>query len=194
MARPKNTSHQTRQLLTKMLEQPRAWHYGYELWAAGCVRASYTERYFSRVRYFLAAAVVGVAYEFLDETITGIMAAQAWPRWYIAFAKVHKHLSLELWSISAYILPRALVAAGFGVLLGRLAPRASITLPCLSLGVWVLYSLGAEVYSFAAICNCPTLTLWESWIRSPALGVAAVIVPAGAMLLAFHRAQRMTCH
>jgi PadR family transcriptional regulator, regulatory protein PadR len=31
MARPRNASHQTRLLLVTMLEQPRAWHYGYEL-------------------------------------------------------------------------------------------------------------------------------------------------------------------
>ena len=31
MGRPKNASHQTRLLLTTMLEQPRAWYYGYEL-------------------------------------------------------------------------------------------------------------------------------------------------------------------
>jgi PadR family transcriptional regulator PadR len=31
MGRPKNTSLQTRRLLAKMLERPRAWHYGYEL-------------------------------------------------------------------------------------------------------------------------------------------------------------------
>jgi PadR family transcriptional regulator PadR len=31
MGRPKNTSHQTRLLLTTMLERSRAWRYGYEL-------------------------------------------------------------------------------------------------------------------------------------------------------------------
>jgi PadR family transcriptional regulator, regulatory protein PadR len=31
MGRPKNTSLQTRLLLAKMLEHPRAWHFGYEL-------------------------------------------------------------------------------------------------------------------------------------------------------------------
>ena len=31
MSRPQNASRQTRLLLTAMLEQPRAWHYGYEL-------------------------------------------------------------------------------------------------------------------------------------------------------------------
>ena len=31
MARPRNASQQTRLLLTTMLEQPRGWHYGYEL-------------------------------------------------------------------------------------------------------------------------------------------------------------------
>jgi DNA-binding PadR family transcriptional regulator len=31
MGRPRNASHQTRLLLTTMLEQPRAWYYGYEL-------------------------------------------------------------------------------------------------------------------------------------------------------------------
>jgi PadR family transcriptional regulator PadR len=31
MGRPQNASRQTRLLLTAMLEQPRAWHYGYEL-------------------------------------------------------------------------------------------------------------------------------------------------------------------
>lgn len=31
MGRPPNSSRQTRTLLMAMLEQPRAWHYGYEL-------------------------------------------------------------------------------------------------------------------------------------------------------------------
>jgi PadR family transcriptional regulator, regulatory protein PadR len=31
MGRPQNASRQTRLLLTAMLEEPRAWHYGYEL-------------------------------------------------------------------------------------------------------------------------------------------------------------------
>jgi|SRR5580658_5499350 PadR family transcriptional regulator PadR len=31
MGRPQNASRQTRLLLTAMLDQPRAWHYGYEL-------------------------------------------------------------------------------------------------------------------------------------------------------------------
>jgi PadR family transcriptional regulator, regulatory protein PadR len=31
MSRPQNASRQTRLLLSTMLEQPRAWHYGYEL-------------------------------------------------------------------------------------------------------------------------------------------------------------------
>jgi PadR family transcriptional regulator, regulatory protein PadR len=31
MGRPQNGSRQTRLLLTAMLEEPRAWHYGYEL-------------------------------------------------------------------------------------------------------------------------------------------------------------------
>ena|SRR6185437_14767082 len=31
VARPQNASRQTRLLLTTMLEQPRAWYYGYEL-------------------------------------------------------------------------------------------------------------------------------------------------------------------
>jgi PadR family transcriptional regulator PadR len=31
MSRPQNASRQTRLLLSSMLEQPRAWHYGYEL-------------------------------------------------------------------------------------------------------------------------------------------------------------------
>lgn len=31
MGRPPNASHQARLLLTTMLEQPRAWRYGYEL-------------------------------------------------------------------------------------------------------------------------------------------------------------------
>jgi hypothetical protein len=164
------------------------------IWAAGCVRASYMERYFSRARYFLAAAVIGVAYELLDETITGIMAAQRWPRWYVAFAKLHKHLSLELWSIFAYSVPSALVAAGFGVLLGRLRSKASIALPCLSLGVWFVFSLGTTVYWLAVTCSNPMRILWEAWILSPTSSVASVIMPACAMLLAFRRTQRTTPH
>jgi hypothetical protein len=164
------------------------------IWAAGCVRASYVERYSMRMWYLLIAAVGGIAIELLDESVTGIMAAQVWPRWFVAFAKVHKHLSLELWSIFAFIVPSALVAAAFGVLLARLAPKASIALPCLSLGVWFFYSLGTSVYWLAVTCSNPIRILWESWILSPTSSAASVIMPAGAMLLAFHRTQRMTRH
>jgi hypothetical protein len=93
------------------------------------------ERYLSRSRPLLTAIVVGLAFAFLDELITGVLAAVAWPHWYLVFAKAHRHLSLELWSIVAVTLPIALLAAGFGALLARLANASKIVLPCASIAV-----------------------------------------------------------
>jgi hypothetical protein len=156
------------------------------IWAAGCIGASYKERYCSGLRYFVVAAAVGIAYELLDEAITGIVAAQAWPRWYIPFARLHRHLSLELWEILASVLPSTLEAAGFGLLLARLTPRTSITLPCLSLGVYFTCLYGSGIYWVVVTCSNPLRVLWESWALLPASSATSVILPVCAMLLAFH--------
>ncbi len=159
------------------------------LWAAGCVRASYKDRYFGHVRSLLAAAAIGVAYELLDDTISGILAAQPWPRWYSAFARVHKHLSLSCGRFLQASYPVHSLRQVWGRYWDVWRRGASLALPGLSLGVWFVCSLGAEVYGFATVCDYPMLTLWESWTRSPALSVAGVILPAGAMLLTFRRTQ-----
>jgi hypothetical protein len=82
------------------------------MWAAGCVRASYAERYLARSRPLLTAVAVGLAFALLDELVTGVIAAIAWSHWYVMFAKAHRHLSLELWSIVVVTLPIALLAVG----------------------------------------------------------------------------------
>jgi hypothetical protein len=164
------------------------------IWAAGCVRASYVEGYFRRYFGFLAAAVIGVAFAILGETVTGVLAAQPWPRWYVQFAKAHRHLGLELWLIVGSSVPSTLLAAGFGVLLKRLTRKSSIGLPWLALSVWFVYGVGSDVYSSVVICNCPVSTLWESWVHSwvqfPASNMAAILMPAAALVLVFH----MTAH
>jgi hypothetical protein len=155
------------------------------IWAAGCVRASYIERYVGRLRYFVIAGAIGVAYELLDETVTGVFAAQAWPRWYTAFAKTHRHLSLELWQILASVLPSTLEAAGLGLLLARLAPRASIAVPCVSLSAYFACFYGTGIYWVILTCSNPLHVLWQSWMLLPATSAASVVMPVCAMLLAF---------
>ncbi len=156
------------------------------IWAVGCVRASYAERYYSRHVGLLAAAVIGIAYALGDETVTGVLAAQPWPRWYIPFAKAHRHLGLELWWILTMTVPCALLAAGLGILLKRLARGASMGLPLLSLAVWNACSLATDWYSIVVTCHCPLSTLWEPWTLFPASSAAGIIMPAAALLLAFH--------
>jgi hypothetical protein len=74
-------------------------------WAVGCLWASYMERYFGRLRSLLAAIAIGVVFALLSERIAGIMAARPWPHWYVAFGRMHKHFSLELWFTVTVILP-----------------------------------------------------------------------------------------
>jgi hypothetical protein len=155
------------------------------IWAVGCVRASYVERYFSRHFGVLAAAVIGIAYAVGDGTVTGILAAQPWPRWYIPFARAHKHLGLQLGWILAMTVPCALLAAAFGSLLKRVARGTSIGLPLLSLAVWNAYAFVTDWYFIVVTCHCPLSTLWEPWTLFPASSATGIILPAAALLVAF---------
>jgi len=149
-------------------------------WAFGCLRASYTRRYFKHHAAFLAAVAVGVAYAFADELLSGVLAARPYPRWYVAFARAHKHLSLELW-FSAQMLPSALLAGSFGVVLARLAKGSSTNLPLISLGVWVLYAL----LPLPGICNVPLGGVWESFRLWPISSIARVVVPSCALVFGY---------
>ena len=133
----------------------------------------------------LAATAVGVVFAFLDEEITGRLAAKAWPHWYIQFARTHKHLGLELSSIVALTLPVAVLAAGSGVLLGSLARKSSIALPCFSVLVWQLYNVGVDIYSAPAICPFTMRSLWDPFIIFPTSSIVAIALPACALMLAF---------
>jgi hypothetical protein len=148
------------------------------------------ERYLSRSRPLLTAIVVGLAFAFLDELITGVLAAVAWPHWYLVFAKAHRHLSLELWSIVAVTLPIALLAAGFGALLARLANASKIVLPCASIAVWVIYWF----VPMPSTCVVPLRVLWDDFLRSPTSYVAGFILPACALFLGFRRARDLKDH
>lgn len=159
------------------------------MWAVGCVWASYMERYLSKFPSLLAATAVGVVFAFLDEKITGRLAAKAWPHWYIQFARTHKHLGLELWSIVALTLPVAVLAAGSGVLLGSLARKSSIALPCFSVLVWQLYNVGVDIYSAPAICPFTMRSLWDPFIIFPTSSIVAIALPACALMRAFRLTQ-----
>jgi hypothetical protein len=156
-------------------------HYRALVWAAGCVRASYVERYLGRSRPVLTAIAVGLAFAFLNEFVSGIIIAVAWPHWYVVFAKAHRHLSLELWSIVAVSLPSALIAAGMGAALARLAGASKIVLPCISIGVWLMYWL----VPIPVTCVVPLQVLWEDVLRSPTSYAASIILPAAALVLGF---------
>jgi hypothetical protein len=160
-------------------------HYRALIWALGCVRASYRERYLGRSRPLLTAVAMGLAFAVLSELVTGIIAAVAWPHWYVEFARTHRHLSLELWSIFAGSLPIALLAAGFGMLLARLANGFRLTLPCVSIAVWMLYWL----IPIRTICDVPLRVLWDSFLRSPTSYVAGIVLPGCALFLGFCRAR-----
>jgi hypothetical protein len=153
------------------------------MWAVGCVRASYMERYVGRWRPLLTAVAVGLAFAVLDELVSGVIAAVAWPHWYVVFARAHKHLSLELWSIVAVSLPIALLAVGCGVLLARLANASKILLPCIALAVWALYWF--VPVPAACACVVPLRALWDDFLRSPTSYVAGFVLPACALLLGF---------
>jgi hypothetical protein len=155
------------------------------LWAVGCVRASYTERYLGRSRPLLTAIAVGLAFALLDELVTGVIAAVAWPHWYVVFAKAHRHLSLELWSVVAVTLPIALIAAAFGALLARLANASKIMLPCASIAVWVIYWL----VPISTTSDVPLRALWDDFLRSPTSYVAGIILPSCGFFLGFCRAR-----
>ena len=161
------------------------------MWAIGRVRASYMERFFGRSRSVLTAITVGIVFAILDEFVRGGLAAMAWPHWYVSFARAHKHLGLELWSI-AMILPVALMAAGFGCLLARLVKGSSIALPCVSIGVWVFYTFVPALAPGACIVSLQTL--WDDFLRSPTSYVVGIVLPTSALLLGFRRAQHATDH
>lgn len=160
------------------------------LWAIGCVRASYMERFYGRSRSVLTAITVGIVFAILDELLRGVLAAMAWPHWYVSFARAHKHLGLEVWFV-AMILPVALMAAGFGVLLARLVKGSSIALPCISIGVWVIYTF---VRALVPAADIPLQTLWDDFLRFPTSYVAGIVLPTCAMLLGYRRAQHTTDH
>jgi hypothetical protein len=161
-------------------------HYRALIWAAGCVRAGYMERY-GRSRPLLIAIAIGLVFAVLNELVTGMIAAVAWPHWYAVFARTHRHLSLELWSIFATTLPLALLAAGFGVLLARLANASRLTLPCTSIAVWMFYWL----IPIPTTCDVPLRTLWDDFLRSPTSYVAGIVLPGCALLLGFYRARAL---
>jgi hypothetical protein len=156
-------------------------HYRALRWAAGCVRASYMERYIGRSRPVFTAIGVGLAFAFLNELVTGVIVALAWPHWYVVFAMAHRHLSLELWSIVAVSLPSALIGAAMGAALARLASASKIVLPCISIGVWMMYWL----VPIPAICVVPLRVLWDDVLRSPTSYAASIILPVSALFLGF---------
>jgi hypothetical protein len=155
------------------------------MWAVGCVRASYIERYLGRSRPLLTAIAVGLAFALLDELVTGVIAAVPWPHWYVVFAGTHKHLSLELWSIVAETLPITLIGAGFGALLARLANSSKTVLPCVSIAVWVLYWL----VPIPALCVVPLRVVWDAILLAATSNVASIILPGCALFLGFCRAR-----
>jgi hypothetical protein len=158
-------------------------HYRALMWAIGCVRASYRERYLDRSRPLLAAIAVGLVFALLDEFVSGTLAAVAWPQWYVAFAGSHRHLSLELWSIVAVTLPIALLAAGSGALLARVSNTSRIMLPWASIGVWVIYLLVPT----PGPCVVALRVLWEDLVRSPTSSIAGVVLPGCALIVGFRR-------
>lgn len=155
------------------------------MWAVGCVRVSYVERYFARSRALLAATAVGILFALQDDAIMGRLAAQVWPHWYTQFARLHKHLGLELWSIMAFTLPTAALAGACGMLLGRVAGKSSIALPCLSVLVWQLYNVGADIYFSSPISPFTMRSVWEGLTIAPTSAVLGVALPACALALGF---------
>ena len=160
-------------------------HFQTLVWALGCVRASYMERYFRNFRPALYAFAVGVAFAATDELLTGVLAARPYPHWYLTFAKAHRHLSLELWSVIALTLPVALIAAGFGAMLARIAKVSALTLPFVSLSAWALYAL----LPLPALYDAPLRLLWEAFVLWPTSTIAGIILPGCGFVLGYRLAR-----
>ncbi len=109
-------------------------------------------------RLLLAAAAMGNLFALLDDAITGRLAAIAWPHWYIQFARVHRHLSLE-----------------------------SIALPFLSPGVWLLCGLGIDICYSPAECPFSLRALSGALALYPTSGLAGIVLPACGLVFAFRR-------
>jgi len=137
----------------------------------------------------LAAIAVGISFALLDEVVMGLLAATPWPRWYVPFARAHKHLGLELWRISA-TLPIAAIATVFGFLLARLTNGRSMALPCMSIGVWALYMF--VPWLLPAECSVPLRALWEDFLRFQASSIVGIVVPTCTLLLGFRFGFRIT--
>ena len=163
-------------------------HYRALLWALGCVHASYMERFGTRSRVIVIAIFIGYLFAALDVSITGVMAATAWPHWFIAFAKAHKHLSLELWSF-AMVLPVTFLAAGLGILLAHLAKNSSPSTPYVALGAWLIHTFAFTLVP--TVCLVPMATLWDDFLRFPTSYIAGVVLPSSALIFGFRRAQRI---
>jgi hypothetical protein len=164
-------------------------HYRALLWALGCVHASYLERFGATFRVLVIAIFIGYLFAALDVSITGVMAATAWPHWFSAFAIAHRHLSLELWSF-AMLLPVTFLAAGLGILLARLAKNSLPSAPYVALGAWLIHMLAFTVVP--TVCLVQMATLWDDFLRFPASYIAGVVLPSSALIVGFRRAQRVT--
>jgi hypothetical protein len=159
------------------------------MWAVGCVWASYLERYLGKSRSLLAATAAGMLFAFLAEAITGRLAAVAWPHWYIGFARAHRHVGLELWSIVALTVPMAVLAAACGLVLRSFAGKSSIALPCLAVLVWQLNDVVVDIYSAPADCPFTLRSLWESFTIFPTSSWVGIALPACALVIGFRLAK-----
>jgi hypothetical protein len=156
------------------------------MWALGCVWASYRDRYFSQWRPEWKAAGIGVGFTLTNALVTTILMILAWSP--VFGSGVHPHLRLELWLIGVFTLPSALLAAGFGVWLARATRASSMSLPYVSLNVWVSGQLG-HVVLLSRQRHIPLRvlwdTLWENFVSWPLYCLASVVLPAVMLVLGF---------
>jgi hypothetical protein len=148
----------------------------------GCVWAGYFERYGRHAVSVLKALIVGVFFTALDVGLAGVWAAMAWPRWFVSFAKVHKHLALELSGVVEFVIPGAFLAAGCGFLLARIVPVRSLALPCVSFAVWVAYLLWP-------VADVPFTMVLSSYVRDWPATFLVVVLPLASFLFAFRRTE-----